>query len=395
MPKQLFQFRAFTEIDDKNQNIITIARVGTWNHPAYGEFKITGKTIDDFVKHFKDKTRKVDIGIDVEHRSYSGYVGWFKDLYKEGNTCKAVIEWTKEGVELLKDKTYKYFSPEIAFKYEDPETQEQFENVIIGGGITNRPYFKGLKPLLASEGESNATLDDGNDFVLFLNDLSMNKYAKMFSDLSAKDKITKAEFDELKAAHAALSEEEQKTAEKPEAVEDKVEEDGAGDGKGGDDGGDAAAAAASAAADEAAKASEAKTLSEANAKLAKMSEQIAKLEKENRSKVLSEKASKMLASEANKEGAFLPKAEKALLNFFETLSDRQIDMFNELLKDRAKEGMFNEAGATGADAQVHSDGNVRNAEVVKEAEQLVKEGKFKNFSEALHSLKDKYQSARG
>lgn len=384
------RFYAFTEIDENNQNVITVAKTGKWRHPMYGEFSINKQTLEDFVRNFKDRVRKVDIGVDVEHRSYDGYVAWFKDLFIEGNAVKATLEWTRKGAELLKDKTYRYFSPEIAFDYEDMETHEMYHNVIIGGGITNRPYFKGLKPLLASEGVSKTDGDKRGEFTLFFNEDTMPKFAELFAELSKKDKITKAEFADLKKLYAALSEEEKADADgKPEDVEDKVETDGNGDGGNGDGAGNGNG-------DDTAKANEAKTLSEAQAQIAKLNEQVANLTKSQRSTQLSEKVTKLVASEANREGAFLPTAKDKLQAFFETLNDKQIEQFNELVGLRAKEGILNEKGSHGDEGDgAGDDAGVRNSELVAKANQLVSEGKFSDFKAALHSLGKEYQSARG
>lgn len=388
-------FYGFSEIDENNINEITVAKTGTWKHPHYGEFKITKQVMADFVKHFKAKTRKVDIGIDVEHRSYNGYVGWIKDMFIKGNATKAVVEWTRKGREALEEKTYKYFSPEIAFVYEDMETHETYNNVIIGGGITNRPYFKGMKPLLASEGKSKTDDVKGGDFILFFNDNFMPKYAELFTELSKKDKISKAEFSELEKLYAGLNDEEKGEAEgKPEDVADKVEDESAGDG--GDNAGDGSGDGNGAGGDDTAKANEAKTLSEANAMIATLSEQVNKLTKGARATELSEKATKLIASEANKEGAFLPSAKDKLQAFFEGLNDKQIEAFNELMGLRAKAGTFNEEGGDGdGDGDEGDKPGVRNSELDAKAKKLVADGKFNSYSEAVASLSKEYQSSRG
>lgn len=392
-PKPKMRFYAFTEIDGNNMNEITIAKTGKWRHSMYGDFTIDQKTLKAFKANFDSKTRKIDVGIDVEHRSYDGYVGWFKEFIIKGNALVGVVEWTRKGAEYLKEKTYRYFSPEIAFNYEDPETHETYENVIIGGGITNRPYFKGLKPLLASEGKSKTPDDLRGEFTLFFNEDSMPKYAELFAELSKKDTIEKAKFSELETLYNALSEEEKGEVEgKPEDLKDKVEDEGA---DAGDAGGDAGNGDGSNA--DTAKANEAKTLSEANAQIAKLSEEIAKLNKTQRTTQLNEKAAKVLASETNKEGALLPTAKEKLVQFFETLNDKQIDMFNELMGMRAKPGMFSEAGDSADEAGDSNDTpeSVRNSELDKEAKQLVADGKFNDYESAVKSLSSKYSTARG
>ena len=134
---------------------IEVLHSGEWEHPQYGMIKITDKDIDKFVQSFDDNVRKVDIAIDQEHMPEKGAAGWYKSLkkvFEDGKTkLKATIEWTKLGQQLIKDGIFKYFSPEFDFEYEDQETHENFANVLIGGGLTNRPYFKSLAPVALSE----------------------------------------------------------------------------------------------------------------------------------------------------------------------------------------------------------------------------------------------------
>jgi len=134
---------------------IEVLTEGLWEHELYGEIEITPEDINLFVENFNNKARKIDIAVDQEHNPELGAAGWFKQLEKvveEGVTkLKAVVEWTEMGADLLSKGIYKYFSPEFDFEYEDYETHEQFENVLLGGGLTNRPYFKSLAPVQLSE----------------------------------------------------------------------------------------------------------------------------------------------------------------------------------------------------------------------------------------------------
>ena len=141
---------------DKNPiSEIEILHTGEWEHPQYGMIKITDKDIDTFISSFNDKVRKVDIAVDQEHMPEKGAAGWFRSMKKvfEDNKTKlkATVEWTKLGTQLIKDGIFKYFSPEFDFEYEDLETHERFDNVLLGGALTNRPYFKSLAPIELSE----------------------------------------------------------------------------------------------------------------------------------------------------------------------------------------------------------------------------------------------------
>jgi phage I-like protein len=63
----------------------------------------------------------------------------------------ALIDWTKWGIEAIKSKLFKYISPEFDFEYTDPENGQKFKNVLYGVALTNRPFMKGMQPVVLSE----------------------------------------------------------------------------------------------------------------------------------------------------------------------------------------------------------------------------------------------------
>jgi len=130
---------------------IQLLRVGSWEHPQYGTIEVSGRDLELFVESFENGARKLDLAIDQEHQPEKGAAGWINDLYKDGDGLFAEVEWTSLGKELLKDKRYKYISPELKFDYEDDETGENFQNVLFGAALTNRPFIKEMAPVAMSE----------------------------------------------------------------------------------------------------------------------------------------------------------------------------------------------------------------------------------------------------
>ena len=61
-----------------------------------------------------------------------------------------MIDWTKEAREEGKNGEWKYFSLEWEDEWEDTDGNK-FEDVIVGGGITNRPVAKKILPINFSE----------------------------------------------------------------------------------------------------------------------------------------------------------------------------------------------------------------------------------------------------
>ena len=62
-----------------------------------------------------------------------------------------LIRWTPLGVQLLREQTYRYFSPEFTDTWTDPQSGREFHDVLVGGGLTNRPFLKELTPVQLSE----------------------------------------------------------------------------------------------------------------------------------------------------------------------------------------------------------------------------------------------------
>ena len=122
---------------------IQVLPIGRWNHPAYGLLEITREDIEEFKENF-DKGLRKQIAITEGHETFDEKpaIGWFKELMdRGGDGLFATIEWTKQGKTLLSEKAYKYFSPEFYSEFEDPQTREIHTNVLVGGALTNKPYF--------------------------------------------------------------------------------------------------------------------------------------------------------------------------------------------------------------------------------------------------------------
>jgi hypothetical protein len=67
-------------------------------------------------------------------------IGWFTDIIDRGvNGLWAGVKWTDEGVQLLQQRAFKYFSPEFYEDYEDPETRKKHGHVLVGARSRTSP----------------------------------------------------------------------------------------------------------------------------------------------------------------------------------------------------------------------------------------------------------------
>ena len=348
-------------------SVIEVMHAGEWEHPQYGLIKITDSDIDKFVQSFDNKVRKVDIAVDQEHMPEKGAAGWYKTLKKvfEDGKIKlmATIEWTKLGQQLIKDGVFKYFSPEFDFAYEDQETQEVFENVLLGGGLTNRPYFKSLAPVAFTEdlyaGFTSDKKKGGEKKMLTIKQLKA-KLAKD-SSFSLSEKASKKQvklFEEAKAELAKEAEEAKKLAEdkKAKALAKKKKEEL-----------------------EAKKASE-KFISNSDhsKQMNELKTRLGVAEKKLRFKEVAAEVDGYVFSESNVDGVLLPKNKKAAVSILMACGEKTAKMFSEFLAELPKisKRLFEEEGSG-------DEGDGKKDEVAEKAKKLMEDGKAKTYGEAV------------
>lgn len=155
--------------DDSGQlpSEIEILQTGMWDAPYHGMFMITRDDLVQYIDNYKNNVRPNSnvsgLPIDAEHVTDGGARGWMKDPYivenADGSSSLWMkTEWTSLGKDELLGGIYKFFSPEFCPDgYMDPEgIAEDCDNVLLGGGLTNRPLFKNLTPVMASDGTKQA-----------------------------------------------------------------------------------------------------------------------------------------------------------------------------------------------------------------------------------------------
>ena len=345
---------------------IEVLTEGLWEHELYGEIEITPEDINLFIENFNNKARKIDIAVDQEHMPEKGAVGWFKELKKvisNGVTrLKATIEWTPIGVDMLKQSIYKYFSPEFDFEYEDPETHEIVRNVLLGGALTNRPYFKSLAPVRLSENifinESSINLQNkkGGEQIMTKEELvaklAENETYELPEDASEEERALLVEVRAEAEAEVAQKEleAEPEEGEKPEAenpAENEEEgEEGEGEGEAPVQG------------------SEVPSAKEFN----QVKSELGVLRKKMRFQEIGETVRGYTFSESNPEGRLLPKSKEVAQKLLMSLTSRQGKMFDEFVKNLPKINsmIFDEMGGSGDSVKASEELNAKVDTIAKE-----------------------------
>lgn len=366
----MFHTLEFGEKKHKKGDVVEvqIMRKGTWNHGIYGEVSIDEEVIQEMVQNFAEGKRGIDIAVDENHDPNHKALGWIREVYSMNDDTEAwaKIELTERGAVLLNEGAYKYFSPEFVREKEDEETGETHRNLLIGGAFTNRPFFKAMQPLLASEeGAEHGDAANGEQMESLIFSSTSSTMFKFLEALNAiakaGSKPTKAQLDALTQQYSELSEADQNRAdikskyeealamseeeqpEKPEGESEKPEgekpegEEEKPEGEGEKPEGEKPEGEkpeGEAPAGEAVKANEDGTVTIKASELNDLKagqRQLSKLVKEKRERTLKDKVAGLQFSETNKVSVILPKSTQKIVDFAATLNEKQEEKFFEIL----------------------------------------------------------------
>lgn len=145
--------------DSKGRTVIEILRTGNYKHPQYGDFTITDRTLNDIINNFNKRVLDRDVSFDFNHESDLPAAAWAQELSTtrrgfatgQQTVLLAHVDWTKRGEEAVKNGDYRYFSSEFVDNFINKETSEEYGTTLKGGGLTNRPWIPGLRPIELSE----------------------------------------------------------------------------------------------------------------------------------------------------------------------------------------------------------------------------------------------------
>lgn len=197
--------------------LVQILRVGKFQHPVYGDLEITAQTLTEMKANFDENVRGIDIAFDYFHESDAEAAGWLTELYLSENDTElwGRVDWTPSAQRKLQEREIRYFSPDFAFEWQNPETGVTYKNVLFGGGLTNRPFVKDMAAIVAAEEREQMKLEE---------------LAAQVKKLSEDQGDLKKQHEDLQKAHSALQGEhaelKKKLGENPApAVADPVEPD--------------------------------------------------------------------------------------------------------------------------------------------------------------------------
>lgn len=139
------------ELSDPKGSWIQAFPYVEYDHPIHGKIKFDRARAERMAANVAANVRGQDLDIDYDHKALRGdAAGWVKKAEARDDGLYIFVEWTKEAYQKLKDKAYRYFSPEYVDEWTHPNGQK-FRDVLFGGALTNRPFLKGILPINLSE----------------------------------------------------------------------------------------------------------------------------------------------------------------------------------------------------------------------------------------------------
>ena len=161
---------------------IMLMKTGTWDDSWKGKLAISAEDLLQYKQNIEKGLGvpgrgKTGLPIDFAHEDNKEAAGWIKGLevapsddpLEAAQGVMALygnpVEWTSAGKQALVGGAYKCISPSFfpagRGGWENPEDMsETADNVLVGAGLTNIPFFAGLTPVMASTSPEKA---DGSE----------------------------------------------------------------------------------------------------------------------------------------------------------------------------------------------------------------------------------------
>lgn len=205
---------------DGNGTWIQAMPYGKYQHPTYGEINLNAERGAKFVANFHSNVRGQELDIDYDHKEKDGRAaGWVRDAEARADGVWLNVEWTPPALQAIKNKEYKYFSPEFDDQWAHPVTKVVHEDVIFGGALTNRPFLKGIIPINLSEVFADVSKSNEGGSEMALTPERLKSYQERLglgADATEED-VFKA-IDELEFVEVQEPEVEPEVVETPEAI---------------------------------------------------------------------------------------------------------------------------------------------------------------------------------
>lgn len=323
-----FRYVSPIKLYESKKSTIEVLRIGKL---FFGGITITKTMLKDYVRNFKKDVygQGDDIPVNLSHEREGEAAGWVRNLFIDGESLMAEIEWTILGFEKIKKNLFKFISAELAPLLPNHETGKEAKNVFIGAALTNIPALKGQRAIALSEELKSL--------------INKNMLKKLLENYKARDIVSKEDKELLKKLlEEAPEEEKEEVKEDVAAVEAKPEEAEVSEEEKKKEEEEKAAKEAKEKEEAEAKEKEKeegeekseeanKELTELSGKLDTLTEKNEKLEEKLLITELTETVKEKFVLSDDRDVGFKGDDSKKVIDFMVTLSDKQRDKFSELL----------------------------------------------------------------
>lgn len=147
----------FVQLSDSAATEIKLLYSGSFKHGAFGEFEVTKPDLEHAIKNFNDGIGvrgDSELPLNYNHASHdknpdnAKAAGWIKQLFLKGAELWAKVDFTDKAKEFIKNKEFKYISPEFHKDWID-ENGVKRGFTVLGAAVTNVNFLKKAMPALA------------------------------------------------------------------------------------------------------------------------------------------------------------------------------------------------------------------------------------------------------
>lgn len=187
------------ESDQSVPKRVQLLRAGEFNYSGE-KLNITKDVLLSLKKNFELNVLKYEDGklpLDYFHDSDKVAAGWIEGVHlsDDGLELWIDVKWTKPAEEKISHGELRYLSAEFSLDYQLNEGSNKFGPTLLGAGLTNRPFVKGMKPV-------NTFSEKGSQMTLEQAVAKIAELEKMIQDMKAKEEADMAELASLKEKQA-------------------------------------------------------------------------------------------------------------------------------------------------------------------------------------------------
>ncbi len=198
-----FDLSSLTFSDDSVSKWLPILTlINNQTNGIFGKIDITKRDLKQFKENFDKGIPNTELPIDYFHENSKLAAGWIKQLSLKNDESElwAFIEFTPNAVHKIREKEVRFLSADYFERFENKKNGEVIKNVLMGGGLTNRPFLN-FSPIKLSENFSLYIQKKGEDNMDNVN------FSQAIEDLNSQKKLYEKSQNEMAKQLSNLAEE--------------------------------------------------------------------------------------------------------------------------------------------------------------------------------------------